>query len=376
MSFGDDKTDPSRFDSPDREMPSSRGDRETGRRGRSSRPPGGRPPPALRLLAVAVVVLLVVGLGVGLYLKSYFSSGRPGKVVSVTVPAGASLARISQILQAAGVVKHAGAFAIKAQTDGYGSDFKPGAYRLRRNEPYDTLIAALRHGPPLLRVTIPEGYTARQTATLLAAVIPGFSARRYVDLTLTHPLAFSCPGFRSGGPLEGFLFPATYDVSPTISPRRFIEQQLAAFRATMAHVDLAHAAAKNLTEYDVVTIGSMIEREIEVPAERPLAGAVIWNRLHLRMRLQIDASVQYALPTYKPVLSYRDLRVVSPYNTYLHGGLPPTPIANPGLASLQAAAHPAGVDYLFSVARGDGSGRHYFSASYAQFLADKARARQ
>ena len=144
----------------------------------------------------------------------------------------------------------------------------------------------------------------------------------------------------------------------------------------MAHVDLAHAAAKNLTEYDVVTIGSMIEREIEVPAERPLAGAVIWNRLHLRMRLQIDASVQYALPTYKPVLSYRDLRVVSPYNTYLHGGLPPTPIANPGLASLQAAAHPAGVDYLFSVARGDGSGRHYFSASYAQFLADKARARQ
>jgi len=223
-------------------------------------------------------------------------------------------------------------------------------------------------------VTVPEGYTARQTAALLAAKIPGFSARRYIDLTLVHPLPFSCPGFHSGAALEGFLFPATYDVPPTISPRRFIEQQLAAFRANIAHVDLARAASKNLTEYDVVIIGSMIEREIKTPAERPLAGAVIWNRLHLHMRLQIDATVEYALPAYKPVLTYRDLQTRSPYNTYLHTGLPPTPICNPGLASLQAAAHPAGVDYLYYVARNDGSGRHYFSASYAQFLKDKARA--
>ena len=112
-------------------------------------------------------------------------------------------------------------------------------------------MAALRHGPLLLRVTVPEGYTARQTAALLAAVIPGFSARTYVDLTLTHPLAFSCPGFRSGAPLEGFLFPATYEVSPSISPRRFVELQLDAFRSAMARVGMAHAAAKDLTDYDV-----------------------------------------------------------------------------------------------------------------------------
>ena len=144
----------------------------------------------------------------------------------------------------------------------------------------------------------------------------------------------------------------------------------------MARVELARAAAANLTEYDVVTIASMIVGETEVPSERPLAAAVIWNRLHLRMPLQIDATVQYALPAYKAVLSSRDLRVVSPYNTYLHDGLPPTPVANAGPASLQAAAQPAGVDYLYCVARLDGSGRHYFSASYAQFLADKARAGQ
>ena len=121
----------------------------------------------------------------------------------MTVPAGAGLTQIAQILEAAGVVKHAGAFAIKAQTDGYASDFKSGVYRLRRNEPYATLVAALRHGPLLLRVTVPEGYTARQTAALLAAVIPGFSARTYVDLTLTHPLAFSSPGFAAGRRSKG-----------------------------------------------------------------------------------------------------------------------------------------------------------------------------
>ncbi len=120
----------------------------------------------------------------------------------------------------------------------------------------------------------------------------------------------------------------------------------------------------------------MIEREIDVPSERVLAAAVIWNRLRLHMPLQIDATIEYALPVYKPVLSYRDLQIRSPYNTYLHTGLPPTPIANPGLASLRAAAHPAAVDYLYYVARGDGSGRHFWSASYAQFLKDKARAGQ
>jgi UPF0755 protein len=333
-----------------------------------------RPRRALRLLLVVVAVLLVVAVGAGLYLRAYFSTGPPGRAVSVTVPLGASLDRVSQVLQDAGVVKHAGAFAIRAQTDGYAGVFQPGVYRLRVNEPYDDLVATLRRGPSPLVVTIPEGYTARQTAALLAKKIPGFDAGRYLDLTLLHPLAFSCPGFHSGGPLEGFLFPATYDVAPGISARHFIELQLTAFRKSIAQVGLARAAAKNLTEYDVVIIGSMIEREIEVPAERRLAGAVVWNRLHLGMRLQIDATIEYALPVYKPVLTYRDLRLDSPYNTYLHAGLPPTPIANPGLASLQAAAHPAAVSYLYYVARNDGSGGHYFSSNYAQFLKDKARA--
>ena len=118
----------------------------------------------------------------------------------------------------------------------------------------------------------------------------------------------------------------------------------------------------------------MVEREAEAPQERPLVAAVIWNRLRKDMRLQIDATIQYALGKQKPVLTYHDLTIDSPYNTYTHSGLPPTPIANPGLASLMAAADPAHVDYLYYVARNDGSGRHYFTNNYSQFLVDKAKA--
>jgi len=371
-------------DGPDFDKPLSvRTSDAAARRARAERedaqPRGPRPPRrrrALRLIILALVVLLGVGLVAGLYVKSYFSTGRPGKVVTVSIPAGATLAQIAQILEKAGVVPRAGAFEIRAQTDGHAGDLQAGVYRLRVNQPYASLVQALRRGPPTIKVTIPEGFTARQTAALLAREIPHFSAQQYLDLTLVHPLPCTFPGFESGGPLEGFLFPATYEVPATITPQAFVEQQLAAFRENMAKVGLGRAHAKNLTAYDVVIIASMVEREIESPAERALGAAVVWNRLHLRMPLQIDATVEYALPVYKAHLTYQDLKVDSPYNTYLHEGLPPTPIANPGLAALRAAAHPARVPYVYYVARSDGSGRHYWSSSYAQFLKDKARAQQ
>ncbi|HMK93167.1 MAG TPA: endolytic transglycosylase MltG [Thermoleophilia bacterium] len=376
------------YGGPDRPHVSGAARRTRGAERARSRPPRRGPtrPPGRRrrrragrvtvlLLAVIVVVVVVAA---AWYAVSYFSTGKPGQLVRVDIPAGSSLSDIGRVLERAGVVKHADAFVIKAESDGYANDLQAGVYRLRVNEPYGSLVAALRAGPPDngVKVTIPEGFTARQIAALVAGKVPGFSAEQYIDLTLVHPLPFKVEGFTSGGSLEGFLFPATYDIAPGTSPRAFIRQQLRVFRRTMATIDLGRARSKNLTTYDVVTIGSMVEREIKVPAERPLGAAVIWNRLHLRMALQIDATIEYALPVYKPQLSLQDLKLKSPYNTYLHAGLPPTPIANPGAAALRAAAHPAAVGYLYYVARNDGSGRHYFSSSYAQFLKDKARAQQ
>ena len=188
------------------------------------------------------------------------------------------------------------------------------------------------------------------------------------------PPPFKLQGYKQGTTLEGMLFPATYDVLPKkASAYGFVKTQLATFDAYFAKVDMKRAKAANLTEYDVVIIASMIDREALVPAERPVVAAVIWNRLRKDMLLQIDATIQYALGKTKPVLTYDDLKIDSPYNTYKHLGLPPTPISNPGLAALKAAANPSDDKYLYYVARNDGTGRHYFSTTYEQFLVDKAK---
>jgi UPF0755 protein len=326
------------------------------------------------LLALVLMVVALVGI-IGLGWFYYFHTGPEGGPVTVSIPEGASLAMVAQILEQKHVVPRARAFQLRAQGDGYSAEIKPGTYRLRVNEPYDQLIATLVSGQAsAVRVTIPEGLTLAQTAALAQSKVHGFSAKTYLDLTQRHPIHVAITGYKPGRTLEGLLFPSTYFVQPSISPRQFIAKQLAAFSAAFANIDMTRARKKNLTPYDVTIIASMIEREAEVASERPLISAVIWNRLHLHMLLQIDATVEYALGKHKDVLSFSDLKIKSPYNTYLHAGLPPTPIANPGLASLVAAANPAAVGYLYYVARGDGTGRHYFSSTYSQFLKDEARA--
>jgi len=228
-----------------------------------------------------------------------------------------------------------------------------------------------------LHAPLPAAGTVIGKSRVTAIVDKGvkrISAAGYVDAARDDPPPFELEGYEPGTTLEGMLFPATYEVLPATKASEFVATQLATFDERFAGVDVSRAAKANLTEYDVVIIASMIEREAQVAAERPLVAAVIWNRLRKDMRLQIDATVQYALGKQKPELTWDDLKVRSPYNTYLHGGLPPTPIANPGLAALQAAADPAGVGYLYYVARNDGTGRHFFSSSYEQFLVDKAKA--
>ena len=321
------------------------------------------------------LVALVVGMGVG-YARGYFAPGEEGPMVTVTIPEGATLTTIGTELEAQGVVKHARAFIIKAQSDGYSTKFKPGTYRFHQNEPYETLVAGLVKGvrPPSVKVTIPEGSTLRQTADLVAGKVPAVTHETYVKVARDDPPPFELQGYKPGTTLEGMLFPATYEVDPKTKASAFVGDQLEAFDTNFGEVDMTRAHKANLTDYDVVIIASMVEREARVAQERPLVAAVIWNRLKKGMLLQIDATIQYALGETKPELTYQDLKIDSPYNTYKNAGLTPTPIANPGLASLQAAADPAAADYLYYVARNDGTGRHYFTASYDQFLVDKAKA--
>ena len=330
-----------------------------------------------------IVLLAVAGLVLGGYaayrqftLGYVFSAPPPGASVAVSIPKGATLHQIGDILQSSHVVPSGGAFVSRAEADGYSARFQPGTYELRQYDNYDDIIKVLvlTASAPSDKVTFPEGYTARQMGVAAARAIPDFSGSQYVDLTLKHPLPYTVPGMKPGTSLEGLLFPATYEFPPLTTPKSLIDLQYKMFRNAMGRIDLTKARQKNLTAYDIVIIASMIEREVRVPAERRLVSAVIWNRLRLDMPLQIDATLLYGLGTGAKTLTEADLKRDTPYNTYLHRGLPPTPICNPGAASLKAAADPAAVGYLYYVVRNDGTGRHRFSSEYDQFLRDKAKA--
>jgi UPF0755 protein len=231
---------------------------------------------------------------------------------------------------------------------------------------------------PTLRILFPEGFTRRQMAERIAAVNviarrkrhvgTRLSARAFLRLTSSSRFPRTFGGAGRTRTLEGFLFPALYDFTPVTTTTRLVNDQLEAFDHNWKKVDLGYARSKNLTPYDVLIIASMIEEEVRAPKERRLVAAVIYNRLHRQMRLGIDATIRYALdvpPTKSLTLS--ELHNPTPFNTRIHRGLPPTPITNPGLASIQAAAHPARVPYLYFVRRPD-KVHHFFTASEQAFL--------
>jgi UPF0755 protein len=226
--------------------------------------------------------------------------------------------------------------------------------------------------PPPLRIVFPEGFTRKDMAKRITAVDGIARRKRHVDPVLSAKAYLRATARLKApfgkGSIEGFLFPATYDFAPKTTSRQLALKQLKAFRQNWAKLDLAYARRKKLTQYDVLIIASMVEMETLAPDERPLVAAVIYNRLHRHMTLGIDATLRYGLDI-PGTQSIREsqLHSDSPYNTRNHAGLPPTPIANPGLASMQAAAHPAKVDYLYFVRKPDKQ-HHFFTASYDAFV--------
>jgi UPF0755 protein len=244
------------------------------------------------------------------------------------------------------------------------------------SKPNPTTTVAV--APPPFRVVFPEGFTREQMAERVAAVAGIAQRKRGKKVKLSSRAYLAAtrrqrPELGFGRrPLEGFLFPATYDFTARTTSAQLTAKQLVAFRRNWSKVNLGYARSKNLTPYDVLIIASMVEKETLSPDERQLVAAVIYNRLHERMPLGIDATVRYGLhipPTESILLSQLDSN--NPYNTRKLPGLPPTPIANPGLASMQAAAHPARVNYLYFVRKPDKK-HHFFTASFAEFESYKA----
>ena len=241
-------------------------------------------------------------------------------------------------------------------------------------------VVVTRAAPPPkpLRIIFPEGFTRKQMAARITAVDeiarkrrhvrPELSEKTYLALTRRSKLPGRFAGDGRPRQLEGFLFPATYDFFADTTTKDLVRKQLDAFRRAWSRVDLRYAKSKNLTPYDVLIIASMVEKEVVVPAERRLVAAVIYNRLHARMALQIDATLRYGLdiPGTEP-LHESELESDNAYNTRIRPGLPPTPIANPGLASIEAAANPARKNYLYFVRKPDKK-HHFFTASESEFF--------
>ena len=229
-----------------------------------------------------------------------------------------------------------------------------------------------------LRIIFPEGLNVREMGDRVAAVRKIAIAKRGVTPKLTRarylaavsrgrpPKPFLADWKQ--GSLEGFLFPALYEFTQFTTGDELVADQLKAFRKAFARVNLSYARSKNLTPYDVLKIASMIEKETVAPRERKLVSAVIYNRLRRKMPLGIDATIRYGLdiPGTKS-LTKAAIASDNPYNSRRFPGLPPTPVANPGLASIRAAAHPAAVDYLYYV-RIPGTRRHFFTANESEFL--------
>jgi UPF0755 protein len=241
--------------------------------------------------------------------------------------------------------------------------------------------ATVRAAPPPKQVSLgiifPEGYTVREMTARVAAVRriairkrhvrPLLTARAYAKAAAQTSAPRAFRRSMTGRSIEGFLFPSRYEFGPSTTAAQLVALQLDAFAREWAKVSLRTARARGLDPYQLLIVASMIERETVVPAERALVSAVIYNRLDADIPLGIDATLRYGLgvPGTRP-LTKADLASRSPYNTRRYKGLPPTPIGNPGLASIQAAAHPVGVDYLYYVRKPDKL-HHFFTADADEF---------
>jgi UPF0755 protein len=328
-----------------------------------------------RGLLILLLVLVLAGTGVAVAYRYATGAAGPSRPVSVQVPGGATVEDVGGILEKAGVVRSALAFRVAAQLQGVGSSLQAGTYDLLTNMTVADVLEALDQGPIVetVEVTFPEGLELEETSAVAAESL-GVNGKKFQSLATGGQ--FAVPPYlpEDVDTVEGFLFPKTYEFPAGVDAQGVIERLLAQFEEEAGTLDWSRAENLGMTPYEIVIVASMIERETRAAEDRPNVSAVIHNRIREGMPLQIDATIQYALPEGNRLLTEEDYQYESPYNTYLHAGLPPTPIASPGLASLEAALNPADVDYLYFLVVDPETGRHEFAETYEEFLRLKEEA--
>lgn len=324
-----------------------------------------------------ISVMVVTAVLLALFFKALLIPVNPAEKdrnVVVAIPPNASCSDIAGKLYEAGLTRGPEVFNLYARYKGIAGELKPGEYVFNPGQSLTEIAGTLVSGPrDIIPFTMPEGYNLNQLTEMLSS--KGLIDREKFNRALARG-NFNYP-FLAGLPanarrLEGYLFPDTYYIGSKTTEEEIINFMLQRFNKELVKLNYLEKVREiGLTLNQAVTIASMVEREARVDAERPLIAGVIMNRLGRNMPLQIDATVQYALGGHREKIYYKDLEVNSPYNTYRHPGLPPGPIASPGEASLQAVIKPARTDYLYYVAKPDGT--HAFSKTLDEHNVNKAK---
>ena len=333
------------------------------------------PPPRRGRAFLGFLVVLVVLAGAALGALRWYRSqvdppGAPGAAVNVVVPPNTPSARIGKILHAKGIIGNPTLFRYYAQYKGKGG-FEAGRYQFHLRDSFDTALAVLTKGPSVpdeQKLTIPEGFRETQIAARVQEKLPGRTAEKFLAATKAGTVRseFQPPDSTE---LEGFLFPETYTFALEDSEAAIVARMVETFDQVGAKVGLADSVAKvGLSPYDTLILASLVEREAKHDEDRPKIARVIYNRIKKGMPLQIDATIVYALGGVTQVLD-ADLKLDSPYNTYTRKGLPPTPIASPGKASLEAALNPEVGDWLYYVVTTP-DGYHSFATTFKEHKAN------
>lgn len=331
-------------------------------------------------------IMAVVAGGAMLYVWSKLQPMPEGAVAQVNITKGMSAKAVANALEENGIIKDGFIFGYYLQLKKEGSRFQAGVYELRPGMDNAAIIEKLNSGDTVkeetIRFTIPEGYTILQMADKLAAENT-VNKDRFLELIESDRVWGDVDAIRSipenvklHKKLEGYLFPETYEMKKESNEEDIILRMLSEMDRKLSSLPEGWQDALELSGmslHEMLTIASLVEREVVVDSERALVAGVIYNRLAAPMRLQIDATVQYALDEPKEKLYDKDLEIDSPYNTYKVDGLPPGPIASPSLASIEAALYPEQTDYLFYVTKKDGSQTHYFAKTYNEHLKNVAK---
>ncbi len=331
-----------------------------------------------RTFATALGLLLLAGvLGVIylIYTTALIGSSPGDGPANVTVAEGDTLAIVADKLQGAGAIQSATAFKIEARLGGGGTQIKPGEYTFAPGTDGEEIMAELTSDkpPPTFTLTVPEGLTLDQAAQRVSEQ-GGFEADEFKAAARETNYGYAFLEDPDIKTTEGYLFPKQYEFEEGADAPQVVNRMLEQYLIETESLDFSDAGVRpELSEHELVTVASLIEREAANAAERPLVASVIYNRLEQDMPLQIDATIQYARGEPKEKLSLDDLEIESPYNTYTNQGLPPGPICSPSLASLKAATDPAETDYLYYVLESSGK-EHFFTKNYDEFLEAKEKA--